>query len=324
VTILVTGGTGFLGSYFTRHAVLEQQAKKVVVFDRYIDRGRIADVLDRVTLVEGDVGDFDQLNKVIRDHGVERIAHFAFILGSPKPDMMIPYVQVQCMGTVNVFEAARAAGVDRVLFCSSVAAYGTQQASVLTEDLVVNPSNPYASCKAWCEDLGRHYNEQLGLDVVSLRFGSTYGLGRGWRGSYNSGIMDAPEQVHYMARVEDAVRGYPIELPRGDELADWTYAGDTAQAAWRALMQLKLAHDLYNVSAERRPVGDFTRILRELLPDAQITTATAEMPGNAHPLMSNERLVRDLGFAPAFSLESGVSDYIERIRSYDKHHGAHA
>lgn len=181
---------------------------------------------------------------------------------------MLPYVQVQCLGTANVFEAARLAGVSRVLFGSSVAAYGKQDVNVLTEELVVNPSDPYGACKAWSEAMGRHYDQQLGLDVVSLRFGSTYGHGRGWRGSYSSGMLDVQPKVHYMARVDDAVRGQAIELPRDDALADWTYAADAAQAAWLALTKPSLSYPLYNVSAERSPVGNFTRVLRKQLPGA--------------------------------------------------------
>ncbi|MET0241629.1 MAG: NAD(P)-dependent oxidoreductase [Sphingobium sp.] len=321
MTILITGGTGFLGSYFTRYAV--NQGENVVLLDRYADRGRIADVLDRVTVIEGDVADFDPVAKILADHCVDRIAHFAFILGSPKPGQMLPYVQVQCAGTATVLEAARLAGVARVLFASSVAAYGHQTADILTEDLVPNPSDPYGICKAWGEAMGRHYQAKLGLDFVSLRFGSTYGYGRGRRGSFASGMLDAQPQVHYMARLDDAVRGHAIEMPRGDALADWTYAGDAAQAVWLALTKPDIAHSLYNVASERSPVGDFTRILRDLLPGIDIAESQTELPNNAHAPMSNARLLGDLGFKPAYSLEDGVRDYIERVRAYDRYQGEH-
>jgi nucleoside-diphosphate-sugar epimerase len=259
---------------------------------------------------------------VIDEHGIDLVAHFAFMLGSPSPGNMIPYVQVQCLGTANVFEAARAAGVKRVLFCSSVAAYGPQTASPLSEEMVVNPAEPYGSSKVWGEALGRHYTSELDLEVVSLRFGSTFGLGRAWRGSYNSGLLTLPAQSHYMARVEDAVRGRPIALPRGDAIVDWTYAADSAQAAWLALTAPRLPHHLYNVRSERRPVGDFTRLLRELMPEADIKTSESELPGHAHPSMDNSRLISDLGFTPKYPLETGLRDYISRIRAYDAYQQA--
>jgi nucleoside-diphosphate-sugar epimerase len=317
VTILVTGGTGFLGSYFARYCLLQRGESSVVVLDKYIDRGRIEDVLDRVTLIEGDVTESDTVRSVVEDHGIDRIAHFAFILGSPALGRMIPYVRVQSLGTANVFEAARSVGLKRVLFCSSVGAYGRQESAVLLEDLPVNPTEPYGFSKVWGEALGRYYTQQLGLEVVSLRFGSTYGLGRAWRGSYGSGLLNPPQDIHYMARVEEAVRGRVIQMPRDDAVVDWTYAADAAQAAWLALATDHLPHHLFNVSSERRPVEDFTRALRQLLPQAEIRMSDAE-PGHPHPAMDNTRL-KELGFEPEYTLEAGLRDYIERIRAYDRY-----
>lgn len=318
MTILVTGGTGFLGSYFTRYALQEGGEQHVVVLDKYVDRGRIADVLDRVTVIEGDVSDTATVQTVIEKYGIDRIAHFAFILGSPALGQMLPYVHVQCQGTANIFESARLAGVKRVLFCSSVAAYGKQDAALLTEDLPVDPIEPYGFTKVWSEALGRYYTQQLGLEVVSVRFGSTYGLGRAGRGSYRSGLLNPQREVHYMARVEAAVRGEAIEMPRDDALADWTYAADAAQACWLALTAAQLPHHLYNVGSERRRIGDFTHALREALPQAVIKVTDAN-PGNPHAPMDNTRL-QALGFAPKYTLQSGLADYIERIRGYDRYH----
>lgn len=196
MTLLITGGTGFLGSYLVRHALTRGGEDRVVVFDRYAERARLADLLDRITLIEGDIADSEQVDAVVRENGIDRIAHFAFILGSPIAGRMQSYVQVQLLGTANVLESARVHGVKRVLFASSVAAYGRQQAETLNEDLVPNPGDPYGSAKLWCESTARHYSETLGLDTVTMRFGSTFGLGRAMRGSYASGLMNVPGQTH--------------------------------------------------------------------------------------------------------------------------------
>lgn len=315
--LLITGGTGFLGSYLARHTLNEGGAERVVLFDRYPDRARIADILDRVELIEGDVTDHALISSIIADHGIDHVAHFAFILGSPATGQMLPYVEIQASGAAGVFEAARLADVRRVLFASSVAAYGAQASDMLHEDLVPNPQDLYGATKAWAESLGRHYTRNLGLEVVTLRYGSTYGLGRARRGSYASGLLPLPQHIHYMARVEEAVRGRPIVMPHGDALADWTYAADGALAAWLALTADHLPHHLYNVGAERLPIARFTSAIAAQLPEAIVTIDADEPPGNPHKPMATDRLRADLGFSPRYSIEAGVADYIERTRSND-------
>lgn len=317
MTLLITGGTGFLGSYLARHALEHGGEDHVVVLDKHADRSRVCDLLDRVTIVEGDVADEALLASVMADHDIDRVAHFAFILGSPSEGRMRPYIDVQCAGTANVLETARLAGVRRVLFASSVAAYGRQDAALLTEDLVAAPQDLYGACKLWGEAMARHYRQALGLETVSLRFGSTYGFGRAWRGSYSSGLLAPPAGTHFMARVEAACRGDAIRMPNDGSLADWTYGADAAQAAWLALTADVLPNHLYNVSAQRLPIGQFTAAMRALLPDAQITVDPAERPGNAHAPMDNARLVADLGFAPRYDFNAGLADYLARVRAGD-------
>lgn len=319
VTLLITGGTGFLGSYLASHVAEEHPSERVVVLEKFPVPARISGVLDRVTVVEGDVTDLGTVETVVRRHHVERVAHLAFVLGGPAPGTVPAYTAVQCQGTANVLEAARRAGVSRVLFASSVAIYGPQAAAVLTEDLLVNPVGLYASAKAWGESVARHYSDEHGLDTVVLRYGSTYGLGRASRGSYASGLTGVPATVHYMARVEDAARGKDVVMPTDDAEADWLYAGDAARAAWLALTAAKLSHRVYNVGSERRPVGDFTNALRRALPGVTITSSAEELPGHAHAAMDFSRLRHDLGFRPRYDFDEGIGDYIRRVRAHDSY-----
>ena len=132
MSLLITGGTGFLGAYLARYALNVGGEEHVYILDRYPVAGRVADILNRITILDADIADTGAVDSIIVRNGIDRVAHFAFILGSPSPGQMVEYAKVQLLGTANVLEAARNNGVRRVLFASSVAAYGKQQGDVLT------------------------------------------------------------------------------------------------------------------------------------------------------------------------------------------------
>ncbi len=126
MAIMITGGTGFLGSYLTRHLVREKSimGKDLILFDRYPNKDRIADVLDQVILLTGDITEPTELAAAMKTYEVDQVYHLAAILGDPTPTQVVSYMKVMCDGTLNVFETARVMGVKRVVYASSVAVYG--------------------------------------------------------------------------------------------------------------------------------------------------------------------------------------------------------
>ena len=313
MSIMITGGTGFLGSYLARHLLLEKGAEDVVLFDRYPDLRKLEGIEDRVTVVEGDVLEPQELLAALDRHRVERVVHLAFGVGGPEPEKIVPYARVQTMGTANVFETARLHGIVRVVNASSLAVYGPHESTSLHEDDPKRPDSLYGACKLWSEHLADVYNDEHGMEIVSLRPCSVFGLGRAWRGSFASGLVHVRDLPHYMALAELAVRGEPITMPPGSQLADWCYAADAAEAWWLALMAVNPPHRAYNMRAEQRPIGDYTSELRRLLPDARIEVS--ERPAHVGQLMDNTLIREELGFAPRYTIETGLADYVERIRS---------
>ena len=240
MAIMITGGTGFLGSYLARHLLLEKGVGDVVLFDRYPDLRRLADAADRATVVEGDVLEPQELLAAMDRHRVERVVHLAFGVGGPAPERIVPYARVQTMGTANVFEAARLHGAVRVVNASSLAVYGPHEAASLREDDPKRPDSLYGACKLWGEHLAETYNREHGMEIVSLRPCSVFGLGRAWRGSFASGLVRVRGLPHYMALAELAARGEPIAMPPGGQLADWCYAA--AEAWWPGGERGRLPH----------------------------------------------------------------------------------
>jgi len=123
MAIMITGGTGFLGSYLTRHLVHEKgiTGKNLILFDRYPNKDRIADVLEQVILITGDITEPTELAAAMKTHEVDQVYHLAAILGDPTSTQVVSYMKVMCDGTLNVFETARVMGVKRVVYASSVA-----------------------------------------------------------------------------------------------------------------------------------------------------------------------------------------------------------
>ena len=183
MSIMITGGTGFLGSYLVRHLVQEKGITDVVLYDQYPNESRIAEVRDQITVEQGNVLEPYELLRVMARYQVDRVVHLAFILGEPDQFKPVNYLNVQCMGTANVLEAARLHGVKRVVYASSVAVYGHNPSTWtdVSEDDAPTPNTLYGACKLWGEHIADVYTNRYGLDVISLRPCSVFGLGRGQR-----------------------------------------------------------------------------------------------------------------------------------------------
>ena len=316
MSVMITGGTGFLGSYLARHLIQQKGETAIVLFDMYPNMSRVEEIRDQVTIVQGDILEPQELLSTMDKHGVDRVIHLAAIPGNPQPEKFVPFLRVMCMGTANVFEACRLHGVSRVVYASSESVYrgNPNPTEEVDEDVAPMPQGLYGASKAWGEQIAETYRQQHGLDYTVLRPTSVFGLGRGQRGSYASRLTPIPETPHYMVLPELAALGEPVEMPHDDLLTDWIYAADAAEAWYCALTVKDPAHRVFNLRSERRRVGELTAYLRVLLPDAQIT-ASQEPVNFQIQLMSNKRLVEELGFRARYTMETGMVDYLNRVRT---------
>jgi len=312
MTILITGGTGFLGTYLANYLVDEKGCEnEVVVFDRSDEFRWPWRTQDRVISVIGDVLRTDDVASVVEKYDVDQIVHLAAAVGAPDPERVIPFVELECMATANVFEVARTHDVQRVVVGSSIAAYGPQDVDELVETIPPTPDHLYGACKLWAEHLASHYTTELGVDSIVLRLGSIFGLGRSTRGSYGSGLIGVPRD--FRSSVEQAVAGGPLLKPFLDPVVDFCYAYDAALAVWCALTVDSPPHRLFNVAAERRRVSEFVSYAQTLIPEARVEET--EKAGALHRVMNTDRIRAELGFTPQYTMESGLDDYVARARA---------
>jgi UDP-glucose 4-epimerase len=312
MTVLITGGTGFIGAYLTRAFVAH--GEPVVDYDLYPNRGRVAEV-DGVTVVAGDILDAGQLLATMDRFEVDRVVHLAGVPGSVIPDRTVDYTTIMCTGTANVFDAARRHGIRRVVNASSVAAYGLASKGLppADEDEAGLPTDLYGACKLWSEGLARVQNDVNGMEILSLRICSALGEGRLGRASLDAGLTD--ERITPMAAPELVALGRAVSVPGDDELYDFAYAPDVAEAFRLAAVAPRPEHSVFNLASYRHPYGDVTRRLLRRFPEARIEkNASASPTALGMRLMETGRLRAELGYDPVWTLEAAVDDYVDRVQ----------
>lgn len=222
---LVTGGAGFIGCNLVRF--LLDRAHEVVVLDNFSTgkRENLAGLAGRIRLVEGDVRDRAAVDACVS--GCDAIFHEA-ALGSVPRSVAEPELShdVNVNGTLTVLEAARAAGVRRVVFAASSSAYGEQEESPKHEAMVPAPISPYAAGKVACEMYLRAYAAVYGMQTLCLRYFNVFGPHQDPSGAYAAVIP---------AFVSRLLRGQgPVVYGDGEQSRDFCYIDNVCQANYLA------------------------------------------------------------------------------------------
>jgi UDP-glucose 4-epimerase len=313
--VLITGGMGVIGAEASRRFVRE--GHRPVLFSRNRNESLIRDILDKVDIELGSILDRDRLAEVFKARGITHVVHTAAYISALSTKFPAESVEINVMGAVNVLEAARAANVERVVYTSAkgiygpfVGDYGAPTYKPITEDLPKEPRRIYDSAKL----MGEHatlYWGTLGLDVVVLRFATTYGPGKTTR----HGNMGVTSQI-----IERPASGQPFHLAQGgDEKDDFIYNKDSALGIYLATTAKSLKSRVFNIgTGVGVTLKDVAAILRRHLPNAVIEVGPGlNFLGAAYPMYGIydiSRAKNELGYKPEYDLERGIADYLESLQ----------
>lgn len=308
VQVLITGGAGFIGSHLAE--VLVGLGAKVVVIDD-LSGGNTENLksFGPVEFVEGSILDRDLLASCTK--GCRFVFHQA-ALGSVPASVEKPrqFNEVNTTGTLNVLEAAREAGVQRVMFAASSSAYGENPVP-WTETMPVLPCSPYAATKAAGEALLRAYSASYGLDTASLRYFNIFGPRQNANSAYAAVIA---------AFAKALLAGQkPVIFGDGEQSRDFTFVANAVHANLLAARQTKkISGEVLNVGCgDRISVNELARVMAESL--GRLDLVPVHRPDRAgdlkHSFADLARSTRVLGYRPVVDFKRGLQTTVQWYRA---------
>ncbi len=294
---LVTGGAGFIGSNVAE--ALVRRGAKVRVFDDFSSgRRENLDGLD-VEVVEADLRDFDAVRRAMR--GVTYVSHQAALRSVPRSvDDPMSTDAVNTHGTLQLMQAAREAGVKRVVYASSSSVYGDNPQLPKTEDQTPQPVSPYAVSKLAGELYGRVFSKLYGLETVGLRYFNVFGP------------RQSPES-QYAAVVplfmRSALRGEPVEIHGdGTQSRDFTHIENVIEANLKSFEAPGASGHAFNIACgERHSLLEIVELLEKFVGHKIERRHTPRRAGDVdHTHASIEKARELLGLDPKIGFEDGM------------------
>jgi UDP-glucose 4-epimerase len=302
--VLVVGGAGYIGSHAVRELI--QEGHDVAVFDNLVHGHREA--VPEGRLVVGDLADRDILERVLRDQRSEAVLHFAAFASVPE-SVAEParYYRNNVIGSLNLLDAMRAAGVGRIVFSSTAAVYGVPETNPISEETPKAPINPYGFTKLIIERVLADYAAAYGLGFAVLRYFNACGASSdgtlGEDHSPESHLIPTILQVALGQREHVAVMGTDYPTPDGSCVRDFIHVEDLAAAHRLVLDRIEPGRGLtYNVATGRGySVRQVIEAARRVTGREIPVVERPRRPGDPPELVAAaEAIRRDLGWSPRF------------------------
>lgn len=302
MAILVIGGTGFIGPRVIRRLVA--RGEDVVCLDINPAGASFAGLEDRVTVVRGDLTQFEDVMRVALETKPERLLNLSYLLGGGEGNPH-HHMRLNILGMDNCFEVARLCGIRRVVYASSVAVSGLQKhfgERLVNEDDPKFGTSQYAVHKIFNEFQAAQYIKNYGMSITGVRPANVTGPDK-VRGS-----------TDHVQLITLPARGLPVHLPSKSFMRLPIHVEDIAEVFVRVLLADAPRYSLYNSGGTPISLGELADIVREFIPDAQITfDSDGGLEDSGCYLVDNSRLRQefDIEYPP---FRSRVLEIINDVR----------
>ncbi len=306
--VLVTGGAGFIGSHLVQSRL--EMGDEVTVLDDFNDfydprikERNLSGLTSDVRIVRGDIRNEALVENLFLEGRFETVVHLAARAGV-RPSLNDPrlYVETNVVGTLNILEAARKSGVERVVNASSSSVYGVLKTAPFREDMALTRTiSPYAATKLAGEQLCSNYSHLYGIRTISLRFFTVYGP------------RQRPDlAIHGFCRAIS--EGRPIkQFGDGSTRRDYTYIDDILQGVNGAMAYEGAPCEVFNLGeSHTTTLSELIALIEKALGRKADINVLPEQPGDV-PLTYADigKAQRELGYRPMVPVSVGIPRFVD-------------
>ena len=304
--ILITGGSGFIGSNLANK--LLELGHEVIIYDYQLNHARLGHEHPKRTLMEGNVLDHHEMMDTFRKTAVEVVVHLPALRNNESQEKPFQAHLVNSTGMVNVLEAARLTDVKRVIYASSVAVnaspsyYRSLQLDpfCVKEWMPTNPFNVYGATKLYNEMMAARYMQIYGLQTIGLRLPAVIGPGKtpGSKTSEFNDVIEAP-----ILNKQVSISSY------GEQKVNLIYVHDGVHGFVCACTADDPKHAVYNIGGYILSTRELVATVHRLFPEAPIAIDESENERAVASAVDSSLAKEELGYEPQFSLEEAIRDH---------------
>lgn len=305
MSILVTGGTGFVGSFCVRKLLSE--GEQVVVYDISGRSDLLRGIEKQVRVVRGDILDLPAILRAVKAYSVDKIIHIGAMTKVDSDENPFLSFKVNGEGTLNLLEVSRILGISKFVLMSSLDVYEErlpENGEAITEEHKLNPVGMIGVTKLAGENCGSYYSRTYGLDFVALRFTAIFGPGKT--------LISRHTELTVEGAVENAIQGRRVEI--SSPAKDLLYILDAANALYLAESKKNLPSRVYNIGSGRLTSSDeIASAIRSVFPNVEVHSTANQQKTM---VLNVNKAAKELGFTQKYDLENAIRDYVDFRKKY--------